>query len=398
MDNNVQERIDDYLDQVFGPYEDSPTVAELRIEVRHDLLERLADLIDHGVGDEVAYAQVVSSVGDIGITIRELAEQDRADEQDQAAEEGSSTGSTTEGTNGEPQGPASSIPESDAPGATWSEQERPADAPPTYADWTAAVADLVTTGLQQAREQFTSAMRQAEEALNQAGVTPDDIRHGRNRDWQRRWERTERHTRTSFASSNMRGADFSHQQLPNATFASSNLPGANFSSADLAGASFRASNLRNADFTQANLSGANLNACSLRNVQFERANLTGASLTCSDMRNSVFTGVCFKGTKATYADLRSATFSDCLMEGATFTGSDLRMARFDGLALTDITFDMANLALASFRGSTLRHVSFRFVSRQCVQKIVFEDTVMDQITYLSLRTSGCTPSGVRVEN
>ena len=77
MDDNIQGRIDDYLDQVFASAEDSPSVAELRIEVRHDLLERLADLLERGVGDEIAYAQVISSIGDIESTIAELAEQDR---------------------------------------------------------------------------------------------------------------------------------------------------------------------------------------------------------------------------------------------------------------------------------------------------------------------------------
>ncbi|MDR2974282.1 MAG: hypothetical protein LBV00_06160, partial [Propionibacteriaceae bacterium] len=77
--SNMQDRIDEYLDQSFGPYEDSPAVADLRIEVRHDLIERLADLLERQVPEEVAYAQVIASVGDMNATIRELAGVDQAD-------------------------------------------------------------------------------------------------------------------------------------------------------------------------------------------------------------------------------------------------------------------------------------------------------------------------------
>jgi len=444
MDNNVQGRIDDYLDQVFGPYEDSPRVSELRIEVRHDLLERLNDLTEHGVADEVAYAQVISSMGDIGSTIKELTRDygdnkfTRAPDQgggssdveltrdygdskfthapEHAMEEDTVAGekpvpeardnSTSEPTSPtkestpEPEGPADQIPDGEAPGEEWT-------APPywsgPYSDLASDVADAVSVGLDTARTQLNWALKQAEEALKRAGRWNDRTRERWDRANERANERMQRATdranrRMSFAASDLRNSDFHGQDLPGSSFTASDMRNSDFSSARLAGSSFRASDLRNARFDQADLTDANLNSCSLRNGQFERTNLTGASLAYSDMRNACFVGAALRGTRATWADLRNTRFNDCVIEGADFSGSDLRAACFDGLSLVDVVFNLANLADASFRGSTLHRVSFHHVSRKSVTLIVFDDTIMDRATYMSLRSSGYEPQGVRVED
>ncbi|MCL2483000.1 MAG: pentapeptide repeat-containing protein [Propionibacteriaceae bacterium] len=440
MDNNVPERIDDYLDQVFGPYEDSPTACELRIEIRHDLLERLSDLIGHGIGDEVAYAQVISSVGDIDAMVRELAEQDRAADAGAGGTgcepEGLShtlPGGAAEGqawASDQPQGTGteatgSNIPRAasagfgssstDAPGASSSGPDSPGseapgtdstgrdstgrtDGEPPYTDWSEAIADMVAQGLEQARDQISGAMRQVEDALNQAGMRNDRYRHNHARDWERRWARDERRNRMSYAASDLRGGDFRNQNLADSSFNASSMRNSNFCGSVLTRCTFRASDLRNCDFSNTDLTGGNLNACSLRGAIFDHTNLTDASLSASDMRSVRFVGASLAGARAAYADLRQAVFSDCAMDQADFSGADLRDARFDGLALTGVTFDRANLSDTSFRGSTLHNVSFHFISRKSAQSIVFEDTVMDQATYMSLRASGHNPQGVRVES
>ncbi|MDR0284188.1 MAG: pentapeptide repeat-containing protein [Propionibacteriaceae bacterium] len=415
MDNNVHSRIDDYLDQVFGPYEDSPSAAELRIEIRHDLLERLNDLTEHGVADEVAYAQVISSIGDLDATIRELAGQDRAEG---AAAAGDSTPATDETVPPEPEGPADRIPAGDTPGEAWTEPESAAQDPddvPDYPDWATALADAFVSGLGTAHAQFVSALRQVDDAgtahradewarrwerqaedwSRRAGRASRRAERVANT-WARRWDRTERRTRISYAATDLRGGDFHGQQIPDSRFVASSLRNTNFAGAGLAGSSFKSSDLRNADFTQADLTGADLNACSLRGAQFERANLSEASMSYSDLRGQQFTGTTLTGLRATYADLRDAVFSDCALDRANFTGSDLRGARFDGLALRDVRFDLANLSDATFRGTTLTNVSFHNVSRKVIAAIIFQDATLDRATYQSLRASGHDPQGARV--
>jgi len=383
MDNNVQARIDDYLDQVFGAYEDSPTVTELRMEVRHDLMERLADLTEHGVGDEIAYAQVISSLGDIQETIAQLAAEDQVPPS-------------------EPDGPAGFIPTDQPPGETWQPDEPPADRRDPD-DWMNAIADAVADGIDTARTQIAQALDQAQDTLNQYGTWDNAVRRAQARARERRHSGGRRRDRgeawagMSFAATDFRGADFRGQDLPATSFLSSVLRSTDFSGAKLMGSKFTASDMRDANFTQADLTGAALMSCSLRNVAFDRANLTGASLTSSDLRHAQFVGTNLTNVQARYCDLRGQHFADCRIDGADFTASDLRGASFDALRLTNVTLDRSNVTNASFRGATLHRVSFHHVGRRAIQSIVFEGTVVDQVTYLSLRSSGVEPLGVTIE-
>jgi uncharacterized protein YjbI with pentapeptide repeats len=431
MDHNVSSRIDDYLDQVFGAWEDHPSVAELRLEVRHDLLDHLRDLTERGVGDEVAYARVISGLGDIGATIRQLADQDQADlpaQREAAPEQPAAVADPTPvppppSPPDEPTGPAEDLPAGDTPGTAWragdtdqattdQATDDDAAAPP---DWLSAVSDAVNAGLETARTQIADALGMVEDALiatgwtagwsahptegeagadTEAGATPgaDTAPGARYRNW------SSRRSGISFAATDLRGADFSGQQLPQASFAAAQLRNATFEGAHLPGANLRACDLRGANFTRTDLTGANLSSSSLRGAQWDHTGLARAVLTTCDLRAARFTGASLAGVRARYTDLRQARFADCALDGADFSCADLREANFDGLALRDVNFTMANLTRASFVGSTLRSVNFRHVARRAVAEMRFQDTVVDQTTYLSLRASGHHPTGLRVEN
>ena len=418
MDNNVQGRIDDYLDQVFGSYDDCATVAELRIEVRQNLIERLDDLSEQGVGDEVAYAQVISSVGDIESMIKEIAAQDRAVEN---AGEGQDYGSGVflgdsndvprepeEQSFSEPVGDPGSIPGGEAPGQSW--KPHSGRTPPSGIEgWVGFVIDTVNAGLDIARERVTEGLSQVDQALGSDGPLDKAFEREsaqwekRAEEWERRvasWEKrwTSGQSRVYYAGTDLRNADFQGRTLHNARFTASTMRGVNFTGALLDGAKLTASDLRGANFTGADLTGANLTSCNLREAIFERTNLTDARLATANMRRVYFSGANLTGTRATYADMRAVIFADSTMKSVDFTGSDLREARFDGLGLFDVNFTSSNLTNASFRGSTLRNVSFHHVSARVLSAIIFDDTVMDRSTYASLRASGCTPTGVRVED
>jgi len=413
MENTVQERIDDYLDQAFGPYEDSPTVSELRIEVRHDLLERLNDLLEHGVGSELAYAQVISSVGDIEATIREFAEKDRVlDEEisqpspDQpAADEAPPVSGfqptaqqpVREPTPEEPAGPAHQIPDGEAPGASWQEQtETPDSASNKPEDWVSSVITAVTDGLDSVLTEVSSALENVGGSFIHIGLWNDETLKERTREWEQRWGQGSK-VRVTFAT-DLKGGDFTGQDLSKRTWVAATIRRADFTGADLTSSSFKTSDLRKSVFNQANMTGISMVACSVRDCQFERTNLSEAVLSTCDMRRISFIGCNLRGVRAKFSDFRAATFNDCAMDGANFTGADMRRVCFDGLSLNSVNFSMSNLTEASFKGATLRNVNFHHVSRRVVAAIVFDDTVVDSATLRSLRASGHNPQGIRLED
>ncbi len=104
----------------------------------------------------------------------------------------------------------------------------------------------------------------------------------------------------SFSNGDLRGKDFSLQDLRAADFANANMERANFSNADLRGAIFSASVMQNA-----NLQGANFQFAMIDQVNFTDANLEDAILSEALLFRSTF--------KA--AHITGADFSDALLDG-----------------------------------------------------------------------------------
>ncbi|MDR2930931.1 MAG: pentapeptide repeat-containing protein [Propionibacteriaceae bacterium] len=454
--DSLQNRVDDYLDQAFAAFDDSPAVADLRIELRHDLLERLLDLTSHGVEPEVAYAQVIASVGDISTTIAEVVAHDQAYAKQstgsttQTADQATPTPAapTPETTPGatppssatppdpsasfdatEPNGPAESLNNpTSAPGATYTETTAPgffgagsatgsayreygsADSGPASQpeqDWAAKLTEAITAGVETARTQILNALDQVDDATSKAGDWEERVRQamdtglrsalGENRVFVRGVRRAANKSRVSYTASTFRDADFRGQSLPEATFTASSMRGSDFTGAILTEARFTASDLRAVNFTRADLTRAHLKSCSLREAIFDATILTGANLSSASMRGVSFIGCTLNNVRAKYSDLRDSRFADCAMDSVDFTGADLRGARFDGLVLTNVSFEMSNVTSASFRGSILRNVSFRHVSSRVVQSMICADTVVDRATFTSLQSTGRVPEGIRVE-
>ncbi len=69
----MKERLDQYLNGVFAPYEGVKSVAELRADLLSDLVERFRELKAEGKDDETAFAMTVDSIGDIEQTVRDAA-------------------------------------------------------------------------------------------------------------------------------------------------------------------------------------------------------------------------------------------------------------------------------------------------------------------------------------
>jgi hypothetical protein len=69
----MNEKLNQYLNGVFAPYEGVKSVAELKADLLSDLQERFRELKAEGKDDETAFAMTVDSIGDIEQTVQEIA-------------------------------------------------------------------------------------------------------------------------------------------------------------------------------------------------------------------------------------------------------------------------------------------------------------------------------------
>jgi uncharacterized protein YjbI with pentapeptide repeats len=74
----MNEKLNQYLDGVFAPYDGVKSVAELKADLLADLQERFRELKAEGKDDETAFAMTIDSIGDIEQTVQEVAGLSRA--------------------------------------------------------------------------------------------------------------------------------------------------------------------------------------------------------------------------------------------------------------------------------------------------------------------------------
>ncbi|MCE9645969.1 MAG: pentapeptide repeat-containing protein [Chloroflexi bacterium] len=69
----MNEKLDQYLNGIFAPYDGVKSVAELKAELLADLQERFRELMAEGKDEETAFQMTIDSIGDIEQTVREAA-------------------------------------------------------------------------------------------------------------------------------------------------------------------------------------------------------------------------------------------------------------------------------------------------------------------------------------
>jgi uncharacterized protein YjbI with pentapeptide repeats len=74
----MNEKLNQYLNGVFAPYEGVKSVAELKADLLSDLQERFRELKAEGKDDETAFAMTIDSIGDIEQTVQEVANLSRS--------------------------------------------------------------------------------------------------------------------------------------------------------------------------------------------------------------------------------------------------------------------------------------------------------------------------------
>jgi uncharacterized protein YjbI with pentapeptide repeats len=69
----MNEKLTNYVNGVFAPYDEAKSVAELKADLLSDLQERFRELKAEGKDDETAFAMTIESIGDIEQTVQEVA-------------------------------------------------------------------------------------------------------------------------------------------------------------------------------------------------------------------------------------------------------------------------------------------------------------------------------------
>jgi uncharacterized protein YjbI with pentapeptide repeats len=74
----MNEKLMNYLNSVFAPYDGIKSVAELKADLLSDLQERFRELKAEGKDDETAFEMTIDSIGDIEQTVQEVANLSRS--------------------------------------------------------------------------------------------------------------------------------------------------------------------------------------------------------------------------------------------------------------------------------------------------------------------------------
>ena len=74
----MNEKLNQYLNGVFAPYDGVKSVAELKADLLSDLQERFRELKAEGKDDETAFTMTINSIGDIEQTVQDVANLSRS--------------------------------------------------------------------------------------------------------------------------------------------------------------------------------------------------------------------------------------------------------------------------------------------------------------------------------
>ena len=74
----MDEKLNQYLNGVFAPYDGVKSVTELKADLLSDLQERFRELKAEGKDDETAFKMTIDSIGDIEQTVQEVANLSRS--------------------------------------------------------------------------------------------------------------------------------------------------------------------------------------------------------------------------------------------------------------------------------------------------------------------------------
>ncbi|GLV55402.1 hypothetical protein KDH_22460 [Dictyobacter sp. S3.2.2.5] len=289
----MNEKLTNYVNGVFAPYDEVKSAAELKADLISDLQERFRELKAEGKDDETAFAMTIESIGDIEQTVREVANLSHSLERQVVTNLS-----------------ASHLPQSD------------------FAGVIAQKGNFQASALR--GSDFTGA------DLTGSSFRGSDVREA------------------NFVGANLTDCDFSTLELADASFREAILVRTNFSKAGLAGAQFIGITLidvnlmktdlrkttfehctfRGVDFTSSDLSGLRLDGQTFLGVTFDNAALKNASFQGATLKNVSFRAK-FALTNKYYRTLQSIRFDGAMMDKLTYAalkGMDVDVSKVTVLA------------------------------------------------------------------
>jgi uncharacterized protein YjbI with pentapeptide repeats len=272
----MNEKLDQYLNGVFAPYDGVKSVAELKADLHSDLQERFRELKAEGKDDETAFAMTIDSIGDIEQTVQEVANLSRSLERQVLTNFS-----------------ASNLPYTDFAGVT------------------------AHKGKFEASELRGSDFSGAD--LTGSSFKASDVREA-NFDGANL-------TDCNFYALDLTNASFKKTILVRTEFSTSELTGAKFTDAKLVDAKLTMTDLRKTVFENCTFDGVDFKYCDLRGLRLDGLAFIGVKFDRSTLNEATFKGATLKNvsffpafalTNKYYRALKTINFDGAMMDKLTY--------------------------------------------------------------------------------
>lgn len=272
----MNEKLANYLNGVFAPYEGVKSVSELKADLLSDLQERFSELKAEGKDDETAFKLTIDSIGDIEQTVQEVANLSRSLERQVLTNFS-----------------ASNLPQSDFAGVTAHNGKFDA-----------------------------SALRGSN--FSGADLTGSSFKSSDVRD--ANFDRTNL-TDCILATNDLADASFNKSILVRTEFNMSGLSRAKFSNVKLIDVKFNMIDLRETVFENCIFNGVNFKYCDLRGLCLDGLTFIGVKFDRTDLKEVTFKGAILKNvsffpsfalTNKYYRAIKAINFDGAVMDKLTY--------------------------------------------------------------------------------
>ena len=247
---NTQQKIKQYLDEIFKPYENNAGIKDLKEELLSNMTDKYNDLVNDGADNENAYKQTIESLGDISEIIESI-----IDKTNELRER-----------------------------VTWNL---------SYSHLSESMLDSLDlkSGVFNYSNLVNSDFHNSD--LSGSTFKSSDLK---NTNFQ-----NANLSKSSFKSCELSGCNFDGAILNSCNITKSNLRDASFKNASLNNANFRYSELSHVSFENMTINGTNFDYSSLKNTSFKNSTLQNVSFK-TNLKKTIFDGATMD--KVTYALLK----------------------------------------------------------------------------------------------
>jgi uncharacterized protein YjbI with pentapeptide repeats len=271
----MNNKLDEYVDGVFAPYEGAKSISELKADLLADLHERFRELRAEGKDEATAFELTIDSIGDIEQTVQEVSNLSRSLERQMAT-----------------RFDASDLRGSDFAGVAARDGKFESSAL-RGSDFSNA--DLTGSSFKHsdlADANFDGAN------LTDANMSAIEL------------------ARASFDRATLVRTDFSMSGLTEARFAYAALTDVGFRKTDLTRTIFEGCTFTGVDFSYSDLRGLDLSGATFTSVKFDRSALEGVTF-----RDATLRDVSFRAWSRKYRNaIRTVTFDGARMDKLTYAG------------------------------------------------------------------------------